>query len=171
MKYLFFCQEKLERYNMTMPNERVRKRFNIYEFSDPCQTLSDRATALKCDIAQLITETTFRGKETNKTILVLLSGAKKLDQNQLRIELEEEVVESQRINSHSLSFMLYKTPFFGHNLYLETLIDSDLLQFEELYAPVAQQSIIMPPHENKQFFKLKTRLFLKEINARTIFIF
>jgi prolyl-tRNA editing enzyme YbaK/EbsC (Cys-tRNA(Pro) deacylase) len=98
-------------------------------------TASDAAIALHCDVAQIAKSLVFYDVATNEPILIIASGANRVDKTKVGEFL------GQKIKTASPEFVLEHTgypvgsvPPFCHTKKLPTLIDESLLKFDLVYA-------------------------------------
>lgn len=112
------------------------------------------------DQDQLVKVKNLYGKETNRSLLFLMSHQNDIDDLNLTTIFGEEFSDIDNGIPHSLLLMLCDTHFLFHNLTLDTFIDASLLKFEELYICFKQKEIL----------KISLREFLKRSNAKTIYL-
>ncbi len=77
----------------------------------------------------------FRGKQTGKPILVIASGPNRVNEKVIG-EMTGESIERPDADyvRERTGFVIGGVPPFGHAEKLETWIDEDLLQYEEIWA-------------------------------------
>jgi prolyl-tRNA editing enzyme YbaK/EbsC (Cys-tRNA(Pro) deacylase) len=95
----------------------------------------EAAQALGCAVEQIVKSLVFRGKKSHRPILVLASGANRVNEKRLA-ELVAEPVERadpEFVRRHS-GFAIGGVPPVGHPEPLETFIDEDLLRCTEIWA-------------------------------------
>jgi len=107
----------------------------VKELNESTRTAAEAASALGCTIGQIAKSLIFRGSETGEAILVIASGANRVN--------EAKVAEliGQPIKKATAEFVLDKTGFviggvppLGHEQPLKTLIDKDIFAFEIIWA-------------------------------------
>ena len=86
-------------------------------------------------MAQIVKSLVFRGSRTGKPILVLASGVNRVDEKRLG-ELAGEPVGKADADfvRKQTGFAIGGVPPVGHAAPIETYVDADLLQFEEVWA-------------------------------------
>jgi len=107
----------------------------VVVFPDSTRTASEAAQAVGCHVGQIVKSLIFKGGETHKPILVVTSGANRVNERRLA-ELAGERIEkadADFVRQHT-GFAVGGVPPVGHPERLETYIDEDLLQYEEIWA-------------------------------------
>lgn len=69
---------------LDMPSE-------IVEFATPTRSSAEAAAAIGCEVAQIAKSVVFRGRESDACIVVIASGADRIDEKKLAVELGEKV--------------------------------------------------------------------------------
>ena len=103
--------------------------------SAPTRTAAEAAEQCRCDIAQIVKSLIFRGERTGEALLLLVSGANRVDQALVAVEIEESLMRPDaRYVRDVTGFSIGGIPPFGHSMPMRTLMDRDLMQFEVIYA-------------------------------------
>jgi prolyl-tRNA editing enzyme YbaK/EbsC (Cys-tRNA(Pro) deacylase) len=107
----------------------------VVELPASTRTAQEAAQAIGCSVAQIVKSLIFRGSRTGKPILVLASGANRVDEKKLG-ELAGEPVGKADADfvRRQTGFAIGGIPPVGHAAPIETYIDADLLQHEEIWA-------------------------------------
>ncbi len=63
----------------------------VVEFTTPTRTSAEAAAAIGCSVAQIAKSVVFRGKQSDACIVVIASGADRVDEKKLAAELGEKV--------------------------------------------------------------------------------
>lgn len=109
--------------------------FRVLEFPESTRTAQEAATAIGCTIAQIIKSLIFKTKETNKPILVLASGANRVNEKIIESHVGQSITKADADFTREVTgFAIGGIPPVGHTQQIETFLDQDLLQFEELWA-------------------------------------
>jgi Cys-tRNA(Pro) deacylase len=115
----------------------------VIEFSQTTRSAAEAAQAVGCQVAQIVKSLVFKRQKTEKPILVLVSGANRVNEKKL-YELVGEPIEKP-----DADFVRQKTGFaiggvapVGHLAHLETLVDEDLLQFDALWAAAGNSNAV-----------------------------
>jgi prolyl-tRNA editing enzyme YbaK/EbsC (Cys-tRNA(Pro) deacylase) len=105
------------------------------EFPAGTRTAQDAAAAIGCAVGQIVKSLVFvRGEEP---VLVLCSGANTVDAQ--RLGLAKADADSVR---RATGFAIGGVPPYGHPAPLETLIDEDLLAYDEIWAAAGTPSSV-----------------------------
>ena len=122
--------------------QKVQDALGALGFSNPVQELpqttrtsAEAAQAIGCSVDQIAKTLVFRGKNTQKAVLIIASGINRVNEKKM-VEYLGEAIERP-----DADFVRQKTGFViggvapvGHAEKLEILIDEDLLRFEEIWA-------------------------------------
>jgi len=112
----------------------------IKEFSASTRTSADAAAAIGCSVAQIAKSLVFRAKPSGRAVLVMASGANRVDEAKLAAKL------GAAIGKADADFVRAETGFaiggvapVGHDGEkrrgrLKTLIDADLLGYDVIWA-------------------------------------
>ncbi len=107
----------------------------VVELPDSTRTAKEAAQAIGCQVAQIVKSLVFRGKHSHKPILVVVSGINRVNEKRLSTHAGEpiEKADAEFVRQHT-GFAVGGVPPLGHTERLETFIDEDLLQYEEIWA-------------------------------------
>lgn len=115
----------------------------VIELSESARTAADAARALGCRVDQIVKSLVFRGRHTERTILVTASGANRVDEKKVAALVAEPVVKADA------DFVRARTGFsiggvapVGHAEPPTTLIDEDLLTWEEIWAAAGHPNTV-----------------------------
>ncbi|HEY8911223.1 MAG TPA: YbaK/EbsC family protein [Desulfosporosinus sp.] len=108
---------------------------NVMELSDSTRTAQEAATAIGCTISQIAKSLIFKGKTSQKPILILASGTNRVNEKAMKEHLGEklEKADASFVLEHT-GFAIGGIPPIGLKNPITTLIDEDLLQHEEIWA-------------------------------------
>lgn len=109
--------------------------YQVVEFEQPTRTSAEAAAAVGCDVGQIAKSIVFRGKRSHQAILVIASGANRVNEKRLR-DLVGEPVEKPDADfvRAQTGYAIGGVPPLGHSRPLTVLIDNDLLQYAEIWA-------------------------------------
>ncbi len=115
--------------------QRLGLAYQIIEFAQTTRSALDAARAIGCQVGQIAKSLIFRGKRSQEPVLVIASGANRVDESKLG-ELLGEPVERPDADYVRLrtGFVIGGVPPVGHSESLRTFIDEDLLQYAEIWA-------------------------------------
>ncbi len=98
-------------------------------------TSAQAADALGCDVAQIAKSLVFRGRESGRGVLVVASGANRIDEKRLGRTIGEKVKKPDADFVRQVTgFSIGGVPPVGLAQPLETIIDEDLLQYDVVWA-------------------------------------
>lgn len=115
--------------------ERLGLTLEVREFPAGTRTALDAAAAVGCDVAQIVKSLVFRAADTDGFVLVLASGANRVDEHKVGAALGEPIVRADPdFVRERTGFAIGGVPPVGHATEPITLIDEDLLVQPELWA-------------------------------------
>jgi prolyl-tRNA editing enzyme YbaK/EbsC (Cys-tRNA(Pro) deacylase) len=119
-------QEALDRHGLCA---RVR------ELTDSTRTATDAARAVGCDVAQIVKSLVFRGRESGRPIMAVVSGANRVDERKLSRAAGEKVgkADAEFVREHT-GFAIGGVAPLGHPHPILTFIDEDLTRLERIWA-------------------------------------
>ncbi len=108
---------------------------DIKEFSASTRTSADAAAAIGCSVAQIAKSLVFRAKPSGRAILVMASGANRVDEKKLAEALGETIgkADADFVRAET-GFAIGGVSPVGHGIKLKTFIDEDLMDFSEIWA-------------------------------------
>ena len=114
---------------------RLGSNFQVVEFNESTRTAQEAADRAGCQLGQIVKSMIFKGQVTNKAILVLTSGTNRVDEKKISQYLGEMIVRADpdfvRANT---GYAIGGVPPVGHTHPMETFIDEDLLNYENVWA-------------------------------------
>ena len=107
----------------------------VIELSQTTRSAAEAAQAIGCKVEEIAKSLIFKGKRTNKAILVIASGPNRVNEKKIGEFLSEPVkmADADFVRQRT-GFTIGGVPPIAHRERLETIIDEDLLQFEEIWA-------------------------------------
>jgi prolyl-tRNA editing enzyme YbaK/EbsC (Cys-tRNA(Pro) deacylase) len=107
----------------------------VVELPASTRTAQEAAQAIGCTMAQIVKSLIFRGTRTGRALLVLASGANRVNEKRLGEMAGEPVgkADADFVRRHT-GFAIGGVPPLGHSTAIETYIDADLLQYPEVWA-------------------------------------
>lgn len=107
----------------------------IVVFPDSTRTAIEAAQAVGCSVGQIVKSLVFRGAQSQKPVLALVSGANRVNEKRLGSLVGEaiEKADADFVRQHT-GFAVGGVPPIGHVVLLATFIDRDLLQYDEIWA-------------------------------------
>ena len=96
----------------------------------PTRTAEEAAAACACNVGQIVKSLIFRGTQTQKPYLLLVSGSNRVNEKGLQATLGESLRRPDAHDVRALTgFAIGGIPPFGHAETLETIFDPDLLVY------------------------------------------
>ncbi|MGA2504287.1 MAG: YbaK/EbsC family protein [Anaerolineales bacterium] len=109
--------------------------FNIIEFQDSTRTSAEAAERVGCQIGQIVKSLIFRGVTSGKPVLVLTSGANRVDEGLIGRYAGEPIgrADADFVRA-ATGFAIGGVPPVGYIQPVETYLDEDLIQYGKIWA-------------------------------------
>ena len=107
----------------------------VVELPGSTRTSQEAAQAIGCRVEQIAKSLVFQGRTTKRPVLVVASGANRVNQKRLRDLLSEPVkkADADFVREHT-GFAIGGVPPTGLSKPMEIFIDEDLFKYEEIWA-------------------------------------
>lgn len=106
----------------------------VIEFQESTRTAQDAADRVGCTLGQIIKSLIFKGADSGKPILVLTSGANRVDEKRVSTYIGEALTRADpEFARAATGFAIGGIPPLGHAQPIETYLDEDLLQYATLW--------------------------------------
>jgi len=107
----------------------------VVQLETTTRTARDAAQAIGCGVGQICKSLLFQGELSGEPVLVIASGANRVDENQIGEIVAEPVGMAQADYVRERSgYAIGGVPPFGHPVRLRTIVDADLLQYPTVWA-------------------------------------
>jgi len=107
----------------------------IREFPTSTRTAADAAASIGCTVAQIAKSLVFRGERTGRAILVVASGANRVDEARLGAVVQEPIGRADAaFVRERTGYAIGGVPPVAHSEPPIVVIDEDLLGLEEIWA-------------------------------------
>jgi prolyl-tRNA editing enzyme YbaK/EbsC (Cys-tRNA(Pro) deacylase) len=107
----------------------------VVEFSATTRTAADAAAAIGCQVGQIVKSLIFKTQDTQQAILVLTSGANRVDESRLHQLAGEPLAKADADFVRAWTgYAIGGVPPFGHAQPMRTFIDEDLLAYATIWA-------------------------------------
>lgn len=107
----------------------------VRELEQPTRSAAEAAAALGCRVDQIAKSLVFRGVRSGQVVLVIASGANRVDEGKVAALLGEPVARANAAFVRARTgFAIGGVPPIGHAETPRTLLDEDLLRWEEIWA-------------------------------------
>jgi len=132
----------------------------VIEFQDSTRTSAEAAARISCQIGQIVKSLIFRGQTTAKPVLILTSGANRVDESRLSRYAGESIgrADAEFVRT-TTGFAIGGVPPIGHVQPLETYLDEDLLQYEIIWAAAGTPNAV---------FELTPSILLKMTRGKVV---
>lgn len=117
----------------------------VVEFAETTRTSAEAAAQIGCAVAQIAKSLVFRAKATGRPVLVIASGANRVDEKAV------EALLGEKIGKADADFVRDKTGYaiggvapVGHATPPVTFIDESLLVFEVIWAAAGTPFAVFP---------------------------
>lgn len=109
--------------------------FRVQELPRSTRSASDASIAVGCTIGQIAKSLVFRFKPSGEPLLVITSGANRVNITLLGDLLEEaiEIADAEFVRE-STGFAIGGVPPIGHIAPMRTILDQDFMQYDEIWA-------------------------------------
>lgn len=121
----------------------------VVEFEQATRTAQDAADAIGCEVGQIVKSLVFR-TENGRGVLVLTSGANRVDEARVRALVGEELGKADAdFVRAATGYAIGGVPPFGHAGELITFIDADLTGYPTIWAAAGTPNAVfqMTPDE------------------------
>ncbi len=132
----------------------------VIEHAESTRTAQEAADRAGCELGQIVKSLIFRGKTSGKSILVLTSGANRVDEKRISEYAGESISRADADFVRTVTgFAIGGVPPIGHNQKMETYLDEDFLQYQVIWAAAGTPNAI---------FELKTGDLQKMMGGKII---
>ncbi len=110
-------------------------RFQVVEFDASTRTAAEAAAAIGCTVAQIAKSLIFRGEQSQRPVLVVASGACRVDETKVAAAAGEAIARADADFVREMTgFAIGGVAPVGHKKPPITLIDESLMAFAEIWA-------------------------------------
>jgi prolyl-tRNA editing enzyme YbaK/EbsC (Cys-tRNA(Pro) deacylase) len=107
----------------------------VVELPGSTRTAVEAAQAVGCQVGQIVKSLVFKAKRSQRPILVVASGQNRVDERLVEALIGEPLGKADAdFVRERTGFVIGGVPPVGHTERLETYIDEDLLQYDEIWA-------------------------------------
>ena len=117
--------------------------YQVIEHAESTRTALEAAERAGCELGQIVKSLIFKGMQTGKPILVLTSGANRVDEKRIREYAGEKIGKADAEFVRTVTgYAIGGVPPLGHVQKTETYLDEDFLQFETIWAAAGTPNAI-----------------------------
>lgn len=110
-------------------------KLQVVELADSTRTSKEAAQAIGCEVGQIVKSVIFKAKRSEKPVLVIASGANRVDERRIEGLIGEPLGKADAdFVRQRTGFVIGGVPPIGHEEPIQTYIDQDLLNYSELWA-------------------------------------
>ncbi len=107
----------------------------IVEMPESTRTAAEAAAAVGCDVAAIVKSLVFRGTTSGRPILILVSGANRVDETAAGARIGEPLGRAgAALVRDATGYAIGGVPPFGHATPMATFLDADLMGHAALWA-------------------------------------
>ena len=115
--------------------EALRLAIEIKVMAASTRTAEEAAAACGCDVGQIVKSLIFKGAESGRGYLLLVSGRNRVAELKVASALGENIIRPDAKFVRDLTgFAIGGIPPFGHASPITTFMDRDLLHYTRVYA-------------------------------------
>lgn len=134
--------------------------YTVIEHTDSTRTAQEAADRAGCELGQIVKSLIFKGKDSGKPILVLTSGANRVDEKRISEYAGETIARADADFVRAVTgFAIGGVPPFGHVQKIDTYFDEDFLKYETIWAAAGTPNAI---------FEVKTADLQKMTDAKIV---
>jgi len=117
--------------------------FTVIEHAESTRTAQEAADRAGCELGQIVKSLIFKGRHTEKPILVLASGPNRVNEKLISEYAGEAISRPDADFVRAVTgFVIGGVPPFGHIQKMETYIDEDFLQYPTIWAAAGTPNAI-----------------------------
>ena len=107
----------------------------VVELPGSTRTAVEAAQAIGVQVGQIVKSLVFKSKRTQRPILVIASGANRVKEKKIEVLIDEPLGKADAdFVREQTGFAIGGIPPVGHARPIQTFIDRDLLQYDEVWA-------------------------------------
>ena len=134
--------------------------YTVIEHAESTRTAQEAAERAGCELGQIVKSLIFKGKDSGKPILVLTSGANRVDEKRISEYAGEAIGRADADFVRGVTgFAIGGVPPVGHLQKMETYLDEDFLGYQTIWAAAGTPNAI---------FELKTSDLQKMTGGRVV---
>jgi Cys-tRNA(Pro) deacylase len=107
----------------------------VIEHAESTRTAQEAAERVGVTLGQIVKSLIFKGKTSNKPILVLTSGANRVDEKRIKAYAGEKIMRADADFVREVTgYAIGGVPPIAHLQQMETYLDEDLMQYDLIWA-------------------------------------
>ena len=118
-------------------------KYSVIEHVESTRTAQEAAERASCELGQIVKSLIFKGRVSGKPILVLTSGANRVDEKRISEYAQEAISRADADFVRTVTgFAIGGVPPIGHIQKMETYLDEDFLQYKTIWAAAGTPNAI-----------------------------
>ena len=115
----------------------------VVEFPASTRTAQEAAKAIGCSVNQIVKSLVFQRQPSGKAVLIAASGGNRVNEKRIKEILGEKIIRAgAEFVREVTGFPIGGVPPLAHTHPIETLIDQDLMQFDEIWAAAGNPNAV-----------------------------
>jgi len=115
----------------------------VVELPDSTRSAAEAAAAVRCEVGQIVKSLVFRAVPSGRAVLVVASGAHRVDEERIAAEIGEGIGKADAgFVRDETGFAIGGVPPMGHARELLTLVDEALLGYGEIWAAAGHPNAV-----------------------------
>ena len=136
--------------------------YSVVEHAESTRTAQEAADRASCELGQIVKSLIFRGKTSGKPILVLTSGANRVDEKLISGYAGETISRADADFVRAVTgYAIGGVPPIGHTEKMETYLDADFLSHQTIWAAAGTPNAI---------FELRTEDLQKMTDGKILLV-
>ena len=136
--------------------------YTVIEHVESTRTAQEAADRAGCELGQIVKSLIFKGKDSGKPILVLTSGANRVDEKRISEYAGEAIGRADADFVRTVTgFAIGGVPPVGHLQKMETYLDEDFLHYPTIWAAAGTPNAI---------FELQTEDLQKMTGGKVVMV-
>ncbi len=117
----------------------------VQELTATARSAAEAAAAVGCQVGQIAKSLVFRGRSSGRAVLIIASGANRVDLPRVEELLGEglDKADADFVRAET-GFAIGGIPPLGHDRPLTTVVDQDLLQYQTIWAAAGHPNAVFP---------------------------
>ncbi len=117
--------------------------YTVIEHAESTRTAQEAADRAGCELGQIVKSLIFKGSDSGKPILVLTSGANRVDEKRISEYAGEPIGRADADFVRAVTgFAIGGVPPVGHAQKMETYLDEDFLRHQTIWAATGTPNAI-----------------------------
>jgi prolyl-tRNA editing enzyme YbaK/EbsC (Cys-tRNA(Pro) deacylase) len=117
--------------------------FQVVEMPASTRTAQEAADAIGCEVGQIAKSLVFKARQTQRPVLVIVSGAHRVNESALGQLLGEPIDKADAsFVRQKTGFVIGGVPPLGHPEPLLTFLDEELRQHQEIWAAAGSPTAV-----------------------------